>query len=75
MNCSRKNSGRGVAKTFITVDIQPSTASCVKYVRRKGRELLGHRKGVAEADVKGKVQSPITVNPSEAEPSAGGLFK
>ena len=41
--CSREHWGRGVTRTFIYVDIHPSTASCVKGKERKRRELLVHR--------------------------------
>ena len=41
--CSKEHWGRGVTKTFIYVDIHPSTASCVKGKERKRRELLVHR--------------------------------
>ena len=36
--CSKGHWGRGVTKTFIYVDIHPSTASCVKGKERKRRE-------------------------------------
>lgn len=41
--CSREHWGRGVTKTFIYMDIHPSTASCVKGKERKTRDLLVHR--------------------------------
>ena len=40
--CSREHWGRDVTKTFIYVDIHPSTASCVKRKERKRRQLLVH---------------------------------
>ena len=55
LNCSRKHFRRCVAKAFTDMGSHPSTASCVKGKERKRRAVSGHRVGVAEVYVTGKV--------------------
>ena len=57
--CSREHWGRGVTKTFIYMDIHPSTASYVKGKERKTRDLLVHRNWVGDVDVNGIVFSSV----------------